>query len=357
MTALVVLSVIVLGLAHWNTDEYALTPGDATPIAPLVKVDGVATNRHPDTIMLTDVYLTQLSALQWITTHFQSHVQYVPADELVEPGEPEAELNAQGYLEMRDAKQAAEVEAFRSLGWPVPGTPTGSIVNGVVDPSPAWSASLHVGDEIVGVDGTAIDSSCALVKFVHVLAPGTVLHLRVERVRISASGTLSWRAPSSLTLTTGAVPSGLASDGCAGVSGADRSWLGVSLEDDVAYKLPARVSIDTADIGGPSAGLAMTLALINKMSAGSLTGHHVVAATGTIAVGGSVGQVGGVAEKTVAVQRAGASYFLVPRAEAATARAAASPGLHVLGVRSLAQALRDLRKLGGVAPRALTAPS
>jgi PDZ domain-containing protein len=128
----------------------------------------------------------------------------------------------------------------------------------------------------------------------------------------------------------------------------------VSLEDDVAYRLPAKVSINTANIGGPSAGLAMTLALINELSHGSLTGHHVVAATGTISVNGAVGDVGGVAEKTVAVQRAGAQYFLVPQVEVATARHAGAPGLTILGVTSLAEALRDLRALGGVKPEPIT---
>ncbi|MHB2028786.1 MAG: S16 family serine protease, partial [Acidimicrobiales bacterium] len=167
-------------------------------------------------------------------------------------------------------------------------------------------------------------------------------------------GGLWWRAPTTMTATTSATPPDVVPSGCPGLSGPDRSWLGVSLENDVAYRLPAKVSINTANIGGPSAGLAMTLALINELSHGSLTGHHVVAATGTISVNGVVGDVGGVAEKTVAVQRAGAQYFLVPQVEVATARQAAAPGLTILGVTSLAEALHDLRALGGVKPEPIT---
>jgi PDZ domain-containing protein len=168
---------------------------------------------------------------------------------------------------------------------------------------------------------------------------------------------LSWRAPVALSLRTANVPGGVGASGCAGIKARARSWLGVSGEDGFTYRLPGSVSIDTADIGGPSAGLAMTLSLINVLSGGSLTGHYVVAATGTIDVKGDVGDVGGVAEKTVAVQHAGASYFIVPQVEVSTARAAASPGLKILGMTTLAQALRDLRSLGGVAPQPLTAPS
>jgi PDZ domain-containing protein len=347
---------LVLGLHAWNISEYALTPGNATPVAPLVKIHGVATNPRHDTIMLADVYLQSLSAWQWLTMHFQSHVQFVPAAALVDPGIPNDELGAQGFLEMRDAKQAAEVTAFRTLGWTVPATRTGSIVNGVVSPSPARSAGVHVGDEIVAVNATPVRSTCELIGDVHDLAPGTSVRLQIERVKISDAGTLSWGPVQDLSVKTAAVPSSVGVSGCTGLTGRPRSWLGVSGEDGFSYRLPATVSIDTANIGGPSAGLAMTLSLINELSSGSLTGHHVVAATGTIDVKGDVGDVGGVAEKTVAVQRAGASYFIVPEVEVATARAAASPGLKILGVTTLSQALRDLRRLGGVAPQPLTTP-
>jgi len=357
LATVAIISALVLGLQSWNISEYALTPGDATPVAPLVKINGVTTNPHPDKIMLADVYLQSLTAWQWLTMHFQSHVQFVPASDLVNPGIPSDELGAQGFLEMRDAKQAAEVTAYRALGWTVPVTPTGAIVNGVVSPSPARSAGVHVGDEIVGVNGTSVRSTCQLIGDIHDLVPGTSVQLEIKRVKISNTGTLSWRAPKAIAMRTADVPTGVGVSGCTGLTSRARSWLGVSSEDGFSYRLPARVSIDTADIGGPSAGLAMTLSLINVLSGGSLTGHHVVAATGTIDVKGDVGDVGGVAQKTVAVQRAGASYFIVPQVEVSTARAAASSGLKILGVTTLAQALRDLRSLGGVAPQPLTAPS
>ncbi|MGB7104633.1 MAG: S16 family serine protease, partial [Acidimicrobiales bacterium] len=119
------------------------------------------------------------------------------------------------------------------------------------------------------------------------------------------------------------------------------------------------VNINTANIGGPSAGLAMTLTLINELSGGSLTGHHIVAATGTMTVNGRVGAVGGVEEKAVAVHRAGATYFIVPDGggNVDAARAADQPDLTILPVTSLKQALRDLQRLGGVKPVALTKPS
>ncbi|MFY9783674.1 MAG: S16 family serine protease [Acidimicrobiales bacterium] len=353
------LLVIVYALGRWQTNEYAITPGDATPVAPLIKIQGVKTNPHHDKIMLTDVYLSTLNVFQWIRAHFESHVQFIAADELVEPGVSTNELEAQGFLEMSDAKYAAEVAAFRALGWSVPATRTGTVITGVVSPSPANTAKLKVGDEIVGVGSKNIYSGCQLVSDLHNDAPGTTLTLWVNRVKISNVGVLSYGAITSLKVTTAAVPSGLGLTGCPGVSGADRSWLGVSLEDGFSYHLPASVNINTANIGGPSAGLAMTLTLINELSGGSLTGHHIVAATGTMTVNGRVGAVGGVEEKAVAVHRAGATYFIVPDGggNVDAARAADQPDLTILPVTSLKQALRDLQRLGGVKPVALTKPS
>ncbi len=350
------LLVAVIALGSWNISVYAITPGDATNVAPLVKVQGVATDPNHDRIMLTDVYLQGLTALQWLTMHLQAHVEFVSSNQLLEPGVPADELDAQGYLQMSDSKVAAEGSAFRVLGWKVPSLSTGAVVTAVVAPSPARRANVHVADEIVAMNGRSVRTSCDLVRGVHSLAPGTTVHLSVARATISNAGVITWARATSLTLKTARAPSAQAPTGCTGVSGASRSWLGVSVEDGVRYTFPAKVSIDTKNIGGPSAGLAMTLTLIDQLSRGSLSGHQSIAATGTIDVAGNVGDVGGVAEKTVAVQRAGAKYFLVPQIEVATARSAAQPGLTIIGVTTLKQALADLRAIGGQAPVPLTAP-
>jgi PDZ domain-containing protein len=363
MRVVLVLLLVILGgiivLGRWQTNQYAITPGDATLVWPLVKIGGLTTNPHRDKIMLTDVYLTQLTEWQWLTRHFESHVQFVSEDELLEPGIPSDELEPQGYLEMSDAKLGAEVAAFRALGWRIATTGSGAVITGVVAPSPARSANLAVGDEIVAAGATPIDSTCQLVSYLHPLASGTAITLHVKRVTISPKGVLTYGATSLVKLTTGAEPTGAEATGCPGVSGQNRSWLGVSLEDGYDVVLPARVRIDTANIGGPSAGLAMTLTLINELSRGSLTGHHVIAATGTVDFSGQVGAVGGVEEKAVAVHRAGATYFLVPDSggDVAAARDAHQPDLTILPVNSLAQALRDLRRLGGVTPTPLSPPS
>jgi PDZ domain-containing protein len=356
VTVLLLILVAIVALDKWPIHDYVITPGNATPVAPLVKIRGVASETHRGKIMFTDVDLQSVNGWQWLIMHFDSHVQFISSDELVDPGVPTAELDAQGYLEMSDSKQAAEVAAFDALGWKTPSTGTGAVINSVVAPSPAYSARLHVADEIVAVNGTPVDSACSLIAAMHSVPAGTVVHLSVKRARISSTGVISYRTPTTVEVTSAKPPAGMAASGCAGVTGVGASYLGVSIEDGVNYQLPAKVTIDTANIGGPSAGLAMTLSLIDKLSRTSISGNQPIAATGTIDVGGNVGDVGGVAEKTVAVQRAGAKYFFVPEVEVATAKANAQPGLTIIGVTTLAQTLRDLRALGGAVPQPLTPP-
>jgi PDZ domain-containing protein len=91
----------------------------------------------------------------------------------------------------------------------------------------------------------------------------------------------------------------------------------------------------------------MTLGVIDALDGGSLTGGHTVAATGTIDAQGNVGDVGGVAQKTVAVENAGATIFLVPPQEYGAAMSEDRPSLKVYKVSTLDQALAVLAAHGG----------
>jgi Lon-like protease len=144
--------------------------------------------------------------------------------------------------------------------------------------------------------------------------------------------------------------------GCPGVTGEARSFVGIVPEDALAFTFPGTIAISTPDIGGPSAGLAMTLALIDRLAKGSLTNHIPIAATGTIDQYGDVGDVGGVAEKTIAVEDAGARVFIVPESEVTVAKNASDGHLTVIGVTTLHQALSALEGLGGSPPVPLTSP-
>jgi PDZ domain-containing protein len=143
----------------------------------------------------------------------------------------------------------------------------------------------------------------------------------------------------------GTPPKGLTASGC-GLS-KPTVYLGITPNTQQSWTFPIDVTVNTVDIGGPSAGLSMTLGIIDKLSGGRLTGSHTIAATGTIDASGAVGDVGGVPQKTIAVERAGASVFFVPPQEYKAALSKDTPQLKVYEVSTLDQALTILKKLGG----------
>ncbi|MFI1647892.1 PDZ domain-containing protein [Streptomyces avidinii] len=110
-----------------------------------------------------------------------------------------------------------------------------------------------------------------------------------------------------------------------------------------------KVDLNLADVGGPSAGLLFSLGIVDKLdgdgSGGDLTGGRTIAGTGTITADGQVGAVGGVALKTQAARRDGASVFLVPKAECADAQSELPEGLRLVPVTSLTDAVNSLRAL------------
>ncbi|MEU1461037.1 S16 family serine protease [Streptomyces sp. NPDC005727] len=111
---------------------------------------------------------------------------------------------------------------------------------------------------------------------------------------------------------------------------------------------PAKVKVrlKLADVGGPSAGLLFTLGIIDTLDGdgrgGDLTGGRTIAGTGTIDAAGKVGAVGGVALKTQAARRDGATVFLVPKAECSDARSELPKGLRLVPVTTLQGAVNSL---------------
>ena len=347
LVALVIVVLVGFVASRIDLHEYAMTPGGAQPVGPLISIDGNKPTETDGRILLTDVLLTPLNVLTWLPAQFGSATEIIPEDALVPSGEDPADLDAQGYLDMEQSKAAARTAALRRLGYHVTSTDAGALVTAVETGSPA-SEQIHVADVIVSIDGQKISTSCELISVIHDDAPGTKLALRVRPAKISGSGAIT-NGPAS-TVTVVLAPNqhrGGSSPECPGVEGLSKAHLGVAIETDRTWHYPFPISISTPNIGGPSAGLAMTLGIIDSLSDGHLLRSSTIAATGTMSPDGAVGDVGGVEQKAVAVSRARASVFLVPGNEGPTARKTASAGLKVVPVTTLDQAIRILLARGG----------
>jgi PDZ domain-containing protein len=135
---------------------------------------------------------------------------------------------------------------------------------------------------------------------------------------------------------------------------------GVQVRTWFEVDYPHQISIDTGQVGGPSAGLAFTLGLVDDLTPGDLTGGKSVAATGTIAPDGTVGPIGGLDHKVDAVRHAGVTLFLVPDsqtpAELAKARSRAEGKVDIVPVHTLEDALNAIAAHGGQDPKTITLP-
>lgn len=348
--------VVVAGLLvadHVDLNSYVLTPGDAQPVGPLLKVPAGKAHHVRGAVLLTDVYVTRVTALNYLRFELDGNAKMITATTILGPNTPPAQMLTQGYLEMAQSQSAAKAAALTRLGFHVPGRATGTLVFGVQPGSPA-SRVLEVGQVVTAVGRTPTPDTCAFLRAVAPKVPGDVVDLTVQENRVTSRATQvigrtvhervrlrSWPTsvarPSTPTTCSGTIPT-------------PRAYLGVEVETQQDFTFPFPVSIRTSTIGGPSAGLAMTLGLIDTLTDGHLTGGMRVAATGTIDPKGNVGAVGGVPQKTVAVERAGATVFFVPSGNRTTARSKADPSLHVYAVTSLGQVLAILHRLGGTVP-------
>jgi Lon-like protease len=306
------------------SDQYVLLPDKAHPAAAVVSVKGEKKQHGPGGIYFLDVGERQASELEAILPgiFLPDGAQLVPSAEVVPPGVSSSQNEQVELQEMARSQQIAGAVALRQLGYHVAISSTGALVAAIEQGAPADGA-LVPGDVIVSVDGRAVTTPGAAQTDLRRHRPGDVVRIGVRRQKTVKT----------IKLTTIADPS-------------DPSVpiVGVLLEQAAHITLPFRVAIDTGNIGGPSAGLAFALEVMEKLGKNVDRGYRV-AATGEIFLDGSVGPIGGVRQKVLGARSTGVDILLVPAGDnAATARKYAGK-LRVIPVESFRQALRALATL------------
>jgi Lon-like protease len=338
VAVLILIAGFVIATSLITAPYTELVPGDALPVSSLITVPPGRAHPIRGKVLLTDVGVQTLHYLEYYWGQIFSN----PDNSVVPTGEvtynlPESEFDAQGTVDMAESQLTAKSVALRQLGYAVPMRDVGVTIY-VIDPSsPAWGP-LQVGDVITSIDGTPTTSPQALQNAVRAHQPGDVITIRVGSIAQPTPG-------HDVSVRLGSITSDHKKIAFLGIGDPSVPVAGMGTQPE--YDFPFPVSINSDNIGGPSAGLAWTLGILNTLSGGELTGGRIVAATGTIRPDGTVGDVGGVQQKTVAVNDAGATVFLVPQPELTVAKSMAGPDLKVFAVQTLAQALNDLERLGG----------
>jgi PDZ domain-containing protein len=325
-----------------------ISPGSATPLdSDVVQIDGAKT--YPDdarNIRFLTVQVSTRKPNAWrVLTSWLDPDRDVEERSTVQGCLSDAQ-NQQFNSELMDQSQNdAKYVALTRLGYDVPANPVQVRVVEVCRDAPAHGA-LEIGDQVLAVDGTDVADAAGIGTLVRMHRPGDRVAITYDRNGVTR--TASIRAGRYARDGTTCVPANGSTSG--------RICLGVSSQEFVTYQFPVNVKINTELVGGPSAGLAFTLAIIDDLTPGSLTGGRQVAVTGTIEPDGHVGEVGGVEQKAITARTNGVHLMIVPKEEVKAARRGAGD-VRVVGVDNVDEALDALHRAGGsrVPPTSATA--
>jgi Lon-like protease len=314
-----VLLLVAAALYLAPSNDYILLPEDARPLEPLVQAEGEKADRNGGGIYYVAVDVRKASLLEKAFPGVREGATLIPAQEFNPSGENDRTRRQEDLRDMAQSQKFAAAVALRQLGYKVQVRNRGVLIEAVAADFPA-SGKLQAGDVIVAVDGTRVRSVGDLRRLMAPKQPGDEVRLTVRR-----DGKTS-----DVTVKTVANP-----------RKPKEAFLGVVISDDAQVaKLPVDVKINLGNVGGPSAGLAFALDLVDELGRDVDHGKRV-AATGEIELDGSIRPVGGIKQKTIGARRSGMDLFLVPGENAAEARRYAE-GLRVIPVDSFQQALREL---------------
>lgn len=113
------------------------------------------------------------------------------------------------------------------------------------------------------------------------------------------------------------------------------------------YDFPFQVDILLENVGGPSAGLAFAIGVVEKLTAEEIVPPGVVASTGTISASGEVGGVGGVRHKAFGAEQSGARLFLIPAVNCDQVAGLSLGEMAIVPVETLSEAIDVLAQSRG----------
>lgn len=292
---------------------------------PVVAIEGTETkptsgHLNMTTVAQRDGLTLGLALSMWMS----GRDQLVPRDLVYPPDKSREEVQKANTADFENSEDSAEYAALSYLDYA--SAVTVAMVN---DPGPAVG-KLQDGDAIDAVNGQPVANLEDFTRLLDATRAGDQIVVDYRRKNAPAGTT---------TITLGDRPD--KESGLVGVSVRNAPWA------------PFTVDFNLANIGGPSAGLMFSLAVIDKLTTGDLNGSKFIAGTGTIDTAGEVGPIGGITHKMLAASEAGASVFLVPADNCDEAKSAPQEGLELVKVETLDSAVNALETLsaGGEPPR------
>ncbi|MEL6890402.1 MAG: S16 family serine protease [Actinomycetota bacterium] len=368
IVVLVTVAVSSIVPAQWFAETENRRLGELQP-APFARIPASAESVN-DRVVFTDlpadvprfetaadfffvtVSAPQQSLLSWLLGRGEPTVDLLTEEDKF--GRRTPSQNRQISLQqMRTATQEAQYLALLAAGYEPTIEPGEVVVQDVLCRVPDDNGfdciesfpsddEIDPADTILEIDGAPVGNLAQLSEELAGRSPGDLVDMKIRRPDV---GVLD------VTVELSSAP-----------DDPDRTIVGFIPFDTATVDLPFDVSVDTGAIGGPSAGLAFTLALIDELTDGDLTGGRNIAVTGTIDLEGNVGPIGGLEQKVHAVQQHGVDVFIVPAGQSELAepdadsddvcridclRDAGDGEVELVPVATLDEALAALLELGG----------
>jgi PDZ domain-containing protein len=234
-------------------------------------------------------------------------------------GESDEEYRNRVLQQMSDSNYRSVAVALGYLGYEL--VPTEVVVNDIVPEVPAAEV-LELGDTVTAVNGAVITSVDDFPPALEGLEVGDVIELTVQR----PEGAVDLQIELAERDDEPGVP-----------------MIGIVLGELTEPPFP--IAIQAGDVGGPSAGMMHAVAIIDSLTEGELTGGRVIAGTGTIDLDGNVGSIGGIRQKVVAAEAAGAEFILVPEGNYESALTAERDHIEIVPIATLDEAIGFLEGL------------
>jgi Lon-like protease len=303
---------------------YALGPGPAREVQPLISVDGPPVYQSDGRFVMTTVEFRQVTGVGALLAWLNPDEHVVASEQLFPEGETREQEDRRAISQMDQSKIDATSVVLDSLRAYRHAHGNGSLIRATV-PGCSADGRLFPGDVVLEINGDRIRDARAASRAIESIPSGKALTFVVRPLGKTRDEDVR-----------------LVRQPC---GGSTEPLVGVSMIDD----FPFGVSIRSGDVGGPSAGLMWALGLYDALTPGDLTGGRTIAGTGTIAPDGTVGPIGGIEDKVLAADGVGASELLVPVQDMTAARAVAVPRLRLVPVDSFDRAVSFLEAQGGVA--------
>jgi PDZ domain-containing protein len=316
-----ILAAAAVILAVYPSNEYIFLPDRAHSVAPLVTVQG---GRNPTKggVYFVDVVVRKATWLERLFGGLHEGADLYPASAINPPGVNDSLRRTIDLEDMQRSQQIAAAVALKALHRKVRITPTGALIDAIGEGEPAVG-KLAPDDIIVAVDGKQVRTPADVFRLMAPHHPGDVVAFTIRRGHQTLVEKIK-------TTSSPQQPS--------------RAIVGIVIEPAIDLHLPIPVRIDAGNVGGPSAGLAFALEVMEKLGKNVVHGHKV-AATGEIFADGTVGPIGGIKQKTIGAREAGVDAFLVPAGDNARDARKYAHGLRIIPVKNFQQALHALATL------------